>query len=68
MVDEHPLGKSFQDPRMLESLKWCDTLLRIPVEALDDEVEERVAVATDDLGKRARSWESGSTILILKDL
>ena len=52
VVDEYLRGQALDDPRVHERVEGRDALFGVPLEALGDEVVERVALAHEDLVQR----------------
>ena len=52
VVNEDLRWQAFDDPRVHEGVERCDTFFRIPLEALADEIVERVALAHQNLVER----------------
>jgi len=55
MVDKDSTWETFEDPRVLQGIKGCDALLWVPVETLDDKVEESFAPVADNFCERSRA-------------
>ena len=66
MVYQDFLRKAFKNPWVLQSLEGRHPFFRVPSEALHDEVEEGLALETDDLLQRARCWDAKTALLISK--
>lgn len=65
LLSEHPemmledfLRKTFQDPRMLQSLKRSESVDRVPVYASSNEVEEVLVLALEHSLQSLSIWPS----------
>ena len=65
MVDKHAPRQPLKDPGVLESLQWLNAFFGVPGQALDNEIEECLALITYNLLQRPRTWQSKTTIGIL---
>lgn len=68
MVDEDSPWQALKDPRVLQGLVRRDALLRIPIEAPHDEVEECIALVSNYFDERPRPWKSEPAVLVLENV
>ena len=68
MVDEHSPWESFQDPRVLQGVERRDSLRRIPLETLADEVEESFALVANDFFQGPRAWSAQCAVWLLENV
>ena len=68
MVDQNTSGKSLENPRVLQRFERCDSRTRIPLEALNNEVKECLALVPNYFVKRPRTWQSQASITVFHDV
>lgn len=68
VVDENLRRQALDDPRVHESIERCDTLLRVPLETLCNEIMERVTLAHENLVQRLRPRNTQSILGVSGEL